>query len=78
METVTAILDFLRLALAVGLGVFIAEGSLAFLVTWRAFRARKKKLAVLKKYENELRDKGKLTNEDLKEAAEALIGGLGG
>jgi len=78
MDILTAILDFLRLAFAVGLGVFIAEGSLAFLVTFRALRARKKKLAVLKKYETQLREKGNLDNESLKEAAEALIGGLGG
>lgn len=74
----TAILDFLREALAVGFGVFLAEAALAFLVTFRALRARKKKLAKLKKWEDQLRAKGTLDSEDLKDAAETLIGNLGG
>lgn len=73
-----SILDFLRDAAAVGAGVFFAEATLALLVTYRAVRARKRKLAKLEKFETELRKKGKLDEAGLEEAAQELLGGLGG
>jgi hypothetical protein len=78
MEIVTALLDFLRLASAVGLGVFVAEGSLALLMVVRGVRARRKKIAKLKTFEEEFVKKGKLSDENLNEAAEAILKGLGG
>lgn len=78
METLSPILDFLRLALAVGVGVFVAEGSLATFMVFRSVRARRKKIAKLKQFEEEFVKKGKLSDENLEEAANAILKGLGG
>lgn len=78
MEVLQSVLDFLRISAAVGVGVFIAEGTLAFLVVFRQTRARNKKIAKLKKFEEEFVKKGKLSDESLEEAANAILKGLGG
>ena len=78
METIQPVLDFFRLSAAVAVGVFVAEASLAAFMIFRGVRARRKKLAKLRKFEEEFVKKGKVTDQNLAEAADVILKGLGG